>query len=146
MQGWDTNRADRKRLEKSKRLARIIDPPFSKRRSREPGKMISLAVMSALAMKATGSKHTKNTNFDTNYGTPILVKNRCSGCISNVMNDFIRPLVECNHAIRGLGGTRTGGVMIRTIKWEWMDNPGKRIIPKSYYAPQGGAQLIIPQH
>ena len=91
-------------------------------------------------MKVTRSKYVNKAYFDTDYGTPIEVHNRCSGCISNIMDDFIDPLVECNQAIKLFGGTETGGVNIGTIRWEWLNNTGKRhklLIPKSYYVPKG---------
>ena len=55
-----------------------------------------MAGMLALAMKATGAKSENYTYVDTNDGTPIGVHNRCSGCISNIVDDFIVPLVECS--------------------------------------------------
>ena len=99
-----------------------------------------MAGISALAMKATGFKYVKNANLDTGSRTPIGVDNRYSGFVSNIMDDFIDPLVECNQAIKLFGGTETGGVNIGTIRWEWLNNTGKRhklLIPKSYYVPKG---------
>ena len=74
--------------------------------------MINLAVMLALAMHVKESKYANNAHFNTASGKPIGVDNRCSGWISNIMDDFIDPLVECDNAIKGLGLTRTGGIKI----------------------------------
>ena len=82
--------------------------------------------MSTLSMQAAGSKYVNNTHFDTGSDTPIGVESRCSGYISNIMDGFICPLVECNITIKGFGDTSTVGVKIGTIKWEWLDKNGKR--------------------
>ena len=79
MQGWDTKKDKHKKLERTKRLDRENDPPYQKRRSRDPGRFIKVAGMSALAMQAAGSKYVNNAHFDTDSGTPIGVDNRCSG-------------------------------------------------------------------
>ena len=100
-------------------------------------------------MQVTGSKYVSNKYFDTESGTPIGVDNRCSGCISNIMDDFIGPLVECNQPIKGFGGTRPGIVKTRTRRWRWLYNNGKRHkfpISNSYYVPQGGEQIMRPQN
>ena len=52
---------------------------FQKRSIREPGKMINLAVMLALAMHVKESKYANNAHFNTASGKPIGVDNRCSG-------------------------------------------------------------------
>ena len=57
---------------------------------------MKVAGISMLEIQVTESKYVKNTHFDTDSGTPVGVDNRCSGCIPNIMDDFIRPLVECN--------------------------------------------------
>ena len=75
--------------------------------------------MLALEMQETGSKYVNNTHFDTDYGTPIGVDKRFSGCIYNTMDDFVGPLVGCNVAIKIFVGTRTEVVNIGTIMWEW---------------------------
>ena len=52
--------------------------------------------MLALSMQATWYKYANNTHFETDAGNSIEVDKRCSGCISNVMDDLIGPLDECN--------------------------------------------------
>ena len=120
---------------------------YHKIRSRDPWIFIKVSGMSVSEMKSTGSKYVNNTHFYTNSGTPIGVDNRFSGCISNIMDEFISPLVECNWVIKWLGGTRTWGLKTRTIRWEWLDNPGKRrklLISNCYYVPQGGGGILSP--
>ena len=130
-------------------MASSNDPTYQKIRSRYPGRFIKVAEMLVLEMQPVGSKYANNTHFDTDSGNPIGVDNICSGCISKIMDEFIRPLVEYNRAIKGFLGTSTGGVKIGTIRWEWLYNTGKRhklLIPKSYYFPQGGELLLISQY
>ena len=117
MQGWDTKQDNHKKLEMKKRLDRKNDPPYQKRSSRDPGKFIKVAGISALEMQAAGSKYVNNAHFDTDSGNPIWVDNRCSEYISNIMDDFIGPLVECNITIKGFGDTGNVGVNIGKIKW-----------------------------
>ena len=63
--------------------------------------------MAAVAMQATDiAKNERVTKFDTDSG-PIGVDNRCSGCISHDIHDFIGPMKDCNRAIKGFGGVRT---------------------------------------
>ena len=42
--------------------------------------------MAVLETQAKGSKYMNKAYFDTDSGTPIVVDNRCSGYISNVMD------------------------------------------------------------
>ena len=72
--------------------------------------------MSALSMQLTRLKYKNNAHFDTDSGTLIGVDNMCSLFISNIMDEFIGPLEECNCGIKRLGGTRTLGVKIGRIK------------------------------
>jgi hypothetical protein len=101
-------------------------------------------------MQANGSSNHAETMvlFDTD-AVPIGVDNRCTGCISNRIEDFEGPLVESHRAIKGFGGSRTTGIKIGTISWKWLDDDGKEfkfLIPKSFYVPGGGARLLSPQH
>ena len=54
--------------------------------------------------------------FDTD-SAPVGVDNRCSGCISHKVTDFIGELVDCNRVIKGFGSTRTTNIKMGTIKW-----------------------------
>jgi hypothetical protein len=86
--------------------------------------------------------------FDTN-SVPIGVDNRCTGCVSNRIEDFESPMVESSRAIKGFGGSRTTGIMIGTLAWRWMDDEGREhkfLIPKSFYVKGGNARLLSPQH
>ena len=57
-----------------------------------------------------------HASFDTD-SSPVGVDNRCSGCISHKVTDFIGELVECNRTIKGSGSTRTKNIKMGTIKW-----------------------------
>ena len=143
---WIFLKVNHKKLEREKRMDSLNDPPYHKR---YPGNFIEVSGMLALAIQATGSKYVNNTYFDTDYGTPICLDDRCSGCISNFMGDFIGPLVECNWEIKGCGGKKTGGLKTGTIRWEWLYSTGKSLkllIHKSYYVPHGGSQILSPHN
>ena len=116
-QGLDTKQIIHKKIEREKRLGRENDYPYQKISSREPGRFIKVAGMPLLEMQAMGYKYVNDAYFDTNYGTPIGLDNRCSRCISNIMDDFIVPLVECNLTIKGFRGTRNVRVNIGVISW-----------------------------
>ena len=76
-------------------------------------------------------------HFDTD-AEAIGINNRCSACISHRIEDFIDNPVESKRSIKGFGGTKVENIMRGTIKWEWLDDEGKKhrfIIPNSYYVP-----------
>jgi hypothetical protein len=80
---------------------------------------------------------------------PVGVDNRCTGCVSNRIEDFEGPMVESNRATKGFGGSRTTGMMIGTLAWKWMDNEGREhkfLIPKSLCVKGGNVRLLSPQH
>ena len=94
VQVWDTKKSNHKKIEREKRLATKNYNPYQKRNSRHPGRFIIVAGMLVLAMQATESNSRNNTNFAPAYRTPIGLDNRCLGCNSNIMNNFIGSLVE----------------------------------------------------
>ena len=50
---------------------------------------------------------------------------------------------------RGFAGSRTYGLKTGTILWRWCDDEGQThrfVIPDSCHVPQGGVQLLSPQH
>lgn len=111
----------------------------------------SIRVMSGSA-PSTNSRgepwHDNVTHFDTDAAS-IGIDNRCSACISHVIDDFEGPLTKVSRSIKGFGGTRVSNVMIGTLLWRWCDDEGKIHkfrIPHSYYVPQGKTRLLSPQH
>ena len=95
-----------------------------------------------------GSLYDNSCVFDSDTRA-VGIDNRASGCISDDSDDFVGPLRECNRAIKGFGGTRTLGVKIGTLKWQWLDDDGMMHtfhIPNSFYVPQGKVKLLSPQH
>jgi len=108
-----------------------------------------MAFAAITAMSARNANiYDNNCVFDTDSG-PVGIDNRCSACISHEADDFVGPLLDCNRAIKGFGGTRTVGIKMGTIRWRWLDDDGKIhtfLIPKSYYVPQGKVRLLSPQH
>lgn len=86
--------------------------------------------------------------FDTD-SSPIGIDNRCTGCISHRIEDFVVPLVSTDRTIKGYGGMQMSGIQIGTIEWSWLDDDGARHtfkIPNSFFVPKGGLRLLSPQH
>lgn len=95
---------------------------------------------------APSKEHT--VDFDADAAT-IGIDNRCSGCISHEINDFVGPLRDTTRVIRGFGGTRVTHLKVGTLSWKWLDDLGqehKFVIRNSYYIPHGGVRLLSPQH
>jgi hypothetical protein len=55
----------------------------------------------AVAMQANGSRiaQERTATFDTD-SEPIRVNNRCTGCISNHIEDFVGPLEDSKRSIK----------------------------------------------
>ena len=105
--------------------------------------------MAAIAMSASiGAHREQMTRFDAD-SYPIGVDNRCSACISHKIEDFEDDIRPSNRVIKGFGGTQTAPAMIGIINWQWEDNLGKVhkfCIKDSYFVPEGGVRLLLPQH
>ena len=87
-------------------------------------------------------------SFDTD-SLDFGVDNRCSACISNVKEHFVGDLLPTNKVIKGYGGIRVHNVYQGTLKLCLEDDSGQVetfLIPRSYYAPDGDARLLSPQH
>jgi hypothetical protein len=109
--------------------------------------IVSLLATAAVAMSTTTGTE-RDVNFDTDSG-PVGIDNRCSGCISHEISDFIGDLRPCSRAIKGFGGSKTYNVKIGTLVWRWCDEQGRvhRFkIPNSFYVPDGKVRLLSPQH
>ena len=76
-----------------------------------------LAVTVMVLSETTAAQN--HASFDTD-SVPVGVDNRCSGCISQKVTDFIGDLVDCNITIKVFGGTRTSNIKVGTIKWSWL--------------------------
>ena len=78
----------------------------------------------------------------------IGIDNRCSLCISHVLQDFPDGIQDCDTVIKGFGGNITDKVYKGTIHWNWEDDEGishLMIIPNSLYV-ENGSRLLSPQH
>ena len=67
----------------------------------------------------------------------------------NKSSDFDGELRPVKRVVKGFGGSRTYNVMMGTLKWKVEDDSGKvhtLLIPNSYYVPDGGVIIFIPQH
>ena len=113
----------------------------------------ALIAMTVIAMRSMtdrqGPSGQHQMRFDTDSG-PIGIDNRCSGCISHNIDDFVDGKVtKLNRAIKGFGGTKTMNVSQGTLVWKWTDDTGELHrfeIPNSYYVPDGKVRLLSPQH
>jgi hypothetical protein len=141
---WMATHKCRKHNRKAQAIARRMQQPRASGR-----RWMALVAYTAVAMQATDAyQHNTAAMFDTD-SSPIGVDNRCTGCISNRIDDFEGPLTESGRSIKGFGGSRTNNVMIGTIVWRWQDDNGtihKFTIPKSFYVKDGDARLLSPQH
>ena len=130
------------------RLARNATRKFKTNNPRTIVQSI-LALSTVVAMSSTLQRpKERQVRFDTD-SAPCGIDNRCSACISHVLDDFEGPLVDCNRVIKGFGGTRHFNIQMGTLNWAWENDKGERhkfLIPNSYYIPQGKVRLLSPQH
>ena len=139
-------------------IDRITKPASERRRRqvittamrRHHHRTTQLFVLSALAMQVNAIIATEHqARFDTDSGS-IGIDNRCSACISHLIEDFEPGLLKpCNRVVKGFGGSRTTNIKTGTIVWSWEDDAGvvtKFRIPNSYYVPEGKVRLLSPQH
>ena len=99
------------------------------------------------ATQAKANKHDNIVRFDTD-SAKVGIDNRCSACISHVIEDFEGPMIDTTRVIKGYGGTKTYNLKMGTLVWKWADNLGKVhkfTIPNSYYSPDGNVRLLSPQ-
>jgi hypothetical protein len=71
-----------------------------------------MLAFAAVAMQANGMQSNyleRMVTFDTD-SVPVGVNDRCTGCISNRIEDFEGPMVKSNGATKGFGGSRTTGM------------------------------------
>ena len=101
------------------RQQRVLCTSLSERNQGET----SLLAYWVLAMPVTAKAKPRQAVFDTD-SSEIGVDNRCSACISSVIEDFEAPPIPCRRVIRGFGGTKTSNVMQGTLVWQWLDESG----------------------
>ena len=93
VQGWDTKRSNHKNYrEKRGWLWQMILP--IRKEVLDTQEVYNIGRDVRVKMQATGSKYVNIVYFDTDSGNTIGVNTRWSGCISNIMDDFIGLLVE----------------------------------------------------
>ena len=70
--------------------------------------------MQAVAMEVgAANKQVYNMNFDSD-SAKVGIDNRCSACMSHIIEDFQGPLTEYNRPIKGFGGTKTWRCHLQT--------------------------------
>ena len=55
--------------------------------------------------------------------------------------------IRYNH--KQIGGSKTTGIIIRTLSWKWVDNDRKEhklLIAKYLYVKRGNLRLLSPRH
>jgi hypothetical protein len=71
-------------------------------------------------------------------------------CMSDQVLDFIPDTLKpCNKRVQTFGGHFVSNIQIGIIQWQVQSDNGTIHtfkIPDSYYVPEGGAQLLSPQH
>jgi len=149
--GFWSRHPDRTDIERSIRYRQRKRQRFDSFRSpRQRWKKKKLFAFWAVAMASTsGANGQKMAIFDTDSAT-IGVDNRCSACISSVLDDFDGPVEDTNRVIKGFGGSKTANVMKGTLVWKWYDDNGTTHdfrIPNSYYVKmEERTRLLSPQH
>ena len=135
------------------RKLRRIRQYLARKEQRPKGssRKIATLAMTVIAMrsmtKQVDPNRQREIRIDTDSG-PIGIDNRCSGCISHQIDDFVDGQVtKLNRAIKGFGGTMN--MSQGTLIWKWTDDNGELHrfeIPNSYYVPEGKVRLLSPQH
>ena len=144
---WSERLKVKNRDNRKKSSIRLID--YQKTRYYSASRIaMSVLAMSTGEYRYNHYREQRIAHFDTD-AEAIGIDNRCSACISHRIEDFIDNPVESKRTIKGFGGTKVENIMRGTIKWEWLDDEGKKhrfIIPNSYYVPSGSVRLLSPQH
>jgi hypothetical protein len=83
---WNLNQTSKLRIQKKKRIATRMQTT-----TRRKGNYLFVA-LAAIAMEAREGSHDNTVTFDTD-SSPVGVDNRCTGCISNRIEDFEGPLI-----------------------------------------------------
>jgi hypothetical protein len=86
--------------------------------------------------------------YDTD-SFPIMLDNRASKCLTNVLADFIDTPKPTNVWIKGISGTRVPATYIGTVKWTFEDDDGRchdLILPGTYFSPEVPGRILSLQH
>lgn len=92
--------------------------------------------------------HTQAISFDSD-SVNIHVDNCASRCITNSLQDFVKPPQKVIGRVKGMGGDKVAVTAVGTIKWRVDDEDGMShsfVIPGSLYIPDSPARLFSPQH
>jgi hypothetical protein len=80
---------------------------------------------------------------------PILLDNRASRCLTNVMGDFIGIPKTANVRIKGIGDTKVAATYVGTVKWGFEDDSGQKhyfILPDTYFSTAVPGRILSLQH
>jgi hypothetical protein len=77
---------------------------------------------------------------------PIMLDNRASKCLTNVLADFIHTPNPTNVRIKGISGTRVPATYIGTVKWTFEDDDHDLILPGTYFSPEVPGRILSLQH
>jgi hypothetical protein len=100
-----------------------------------------------LAMPAL--RHTCDDHHYDSDSFPIMLDNRASKCLTNCLEDFIKPPKKARVQIKGIGGAKVEATWKGTVKWAFEDNEGKVhsfTIPDTYYSLNIPGRILSLQH
>jgi hypothetical protein len=97
---------------------------------------------------STAGQTQQTTRFDSDSVT-IHVDNCASRCITNSLQDFVKPPQKVIGRVKGMGGDKVAVTAVGTVRWRIDDEEGishSFLIPGSLYIPESPARLFSPQH
>jgi hypothetical protein len=81
-----------------------------------------MVAMDSRIREATSDEYYDSDSF------PIMLDNRASKCLTNVMSDFISQPKPTSVRIKGIGGARVSATFVGTVKWCFEDDSGKDLL------------------
>jgi hypothetical protein len=105
-------------------------------------------LLTIMAMDSRISEATHSHYYDSD-SFPIMLDNRASKCLTNVMTDFISPPKSTSVRIKGIGGARVSATYVGTVRWCFEDDSGRKhdfVLPETYYSPAVPGRILSLQH
>jgi hypothetical protein len=136
-----TLKCHRKHVRWKKKSPRIYSN--GKIKSKKTSTKYALVAMDSRIHKATHSHYYNSDSF------PIMLDNRASKWLMNVLSDFIVPPKPTSVRIKGIGGARVSATYVGTVKWCFEDDSGRKhefVLPETYYSPAVPGRILSLQH
>jgi hypothetical protein len=102
-----------------------------------------MVAMDSRIREATSDEYYDSDSF------PIMLDNRASKCLTNVMSDFISQPKPTSVRIKGIGGARVSATFVGTVRWCFEDDSGKKhdfVLPGTYYSSAVPGRILSLQH